>query len=54
MTGLVEKRVKHSAETLLPSKHPVREAKGTDQMLSMHGSLHDQQEGPAVARGIKT
>lgn len=28
--------------------------KGTDQMLSMHGSFHEQQEGPAVARGTKT
>lgn len=50
----MEKRVKHSAENLLPSKHPEHEAKGIDQMLSMHGSFHEQQEGPAVARGTKT
>lgn len=36
------------------TKHSVQEAEGIAQMLRMHGSFHEQQEGPAVARGTKT
>lgn len=35
------------------TKHSVQEAEGVAQMLRMHGNFHEQQEGPAVARGTK-
>lgn len=35
-------------------KHSVQEAEGVAQMLRMQGSFHEQQEGPAMARGTKT